>query len=207
MATTKPKRFVLFDERTCQSCGRAYSIESYRKTQRYCSVRCVGDSRARPIDERFWEKVLKAGPAECWPWTAVVNDRGYGMVRVDARRPTKLAHRIAYELAHGVDPGPLKVCHSCDNPSCVNPAHLWLGTDADNLADMRRKGRAGDEFSGRKRGVDHHAAKITEAQAREIITATDPTNAAIARRMGLPYKTVSHIRQGNTWRHLREGLV
>ncbi len=97
---------------------------------------------------RFWAKVDKVGPTPahvphlgpCWVWTAYRNQLGYGVFRVERR--TWLAHRVAFELASGEVIGGLLVLHRCDNPSCVRPAHLRTGSDADNYADMVSKGRS-----------------------------------------------------------------
>ena len=90
------------------------------------------------IAERFWPKVDRRGPGECWPWLALARN-GYGKFRYGSR--CLGAHRVAYELTHGPIPPGLDCLHHCDNPLCCNPAHLFLGTDIENQTDCRRKGR------------------------------------------------------------------
>lgn len=94
----------------------------------------------QPLPDRFWSKVAKRGPDECWPWTGATNQRGYGRIKYDGR--FHMAHRLAWSFHHERPiPAGLLACHSCDNPGCVNPKHIWLGTDADNMADKVAKGR------------------------------------------------------------------
>lgn len=170
---------------------------------------------------RFWSKVDRRGPAECWPWTAkAVHHGGYGAINAGAIGAGKLrAHRVTYEMAHGAIPDGLVVCHRCDNPKCCNPAHLFIGTKADNTHDMMAKGRmkkppvlSGDAHplrrdpSRAKRGASNGNSKITPEVAASIWHANDGL-AAIAARFGVSTGTVSDIKAGRTWRHLTKELA
>jgi hypothetical protein len=112
------------------------------------------------LPERFWSKVAKsAGPDACWLWTASLNN-GYGAYSLSVGR-NALAHRIAYEDAAGPIPQGAHVLHRCDNPRCVNPAHLFLGTHSDNVRDMVTKRR-------HARGETHAGAKLSDVDVTAI---------------------------------------
>jgi hypothetical protein len=144
-------------------------------------------------ETRFWAKVQK-GPG-CWIWTAATDKRGYGMLQ---GAPIRAVHRLAYLLAYGA-PGDHHVCHRCDNPPCVNPAHLFLGTDADNLADMAAKGRSAW-------GEKNHHAKLTRDEVQEIraMSRRGVLQRDIAARFNISRATVGDIIRGRSWAQLPE---
>ena len=146
------------------------------------------------LEERFWSKVDRSG--ECWEWAASRYPKGYGRFRVAGR--TQYAHRVAWELTHGPIPHGMFVCHRCDNPGCVNPDHLFLGTPADNMRDMREKGRG---FTPRLVGETHHQAKLTEADV--VAIRADPrTQVVIAADYGVTQRNVSAIKRREAWAHI-----
>ncbi len=159
--------------------------------------------RTRPLADRFWAKVDRRGPDECWPWTAAVGTHGYGVVGVE--RGTMTAHRVAFLLANGALPeapgahGGV-VMHRCDNRRCCNPAHLCGGSQRDNLADATAKGRS--RVPPPILGEAVHTAKLKAAQVREIKEALEggATGVALAARYGVRPDVIGAIRRGRTWR-------
>jgi len=152
-------------------------------------------------EQRFWAKVdTSAGLLGCWPWQAAVNTHGYGVLRVAGRR-TALAHRYALELSIGRSIGDgLGALHTCDNPPCCNPAHLYEGTPAQNTDDKMARGRWAGGWPG---GERHHSARLTEELVREIRrrAATERlTQPRLAAIYGVNQTTISKILLGKIWR-------
>jgi hypothetical protein len=153
------------------------------------------------VEERFNLQVRKV-EGGCWKWRASRDRDGYGIFRSEwnGERFTK-AHRFSYAFHTGERIGERIVCHRCDNPECTNPAHLFLGTTADNMADKIAKGRARV-----LRGEDVTHAKITEQQARAILGDPRPY-AEIASDFGVSPGTVGDIKRRMSWRHLDDEAV
>lgn len=108
------------------------------------------------LAQRFWLKVMKTDGDQCWLWTGAKDSKGYGNISLGGRGAGyRKSSRVAWELVNGPAPEGMAVCHKCDNPSCVRPDRLFLGTQRENLADMRRKGRGGPHYidmTGRRYG-------------------------------------------------------
>ena len=143
---------------------------------------------------RFWSKVKQTGG--CWEWTGGNSGRkrGYGRFRINGGMTA--AHRQAWKWCNAREiPNGLCVLHTCDNPPCVNPLHLFLGSQRDNVKDMDRKGRANRIY-----GEKHSRAKLTAVQVAEIIADTDSTCAKLAAKHEVCRATISHIRNGRNWK-------
>ena len=147
---------------------------------------------------RFWDKVDRRGPEECWPWTASTTEKGYGKIGVGSPpRHLLSTHRMSWILAYGPIPPGMHVLHRCDVPGCVNPSHLFLGTQADNIADREAKGRGP---VGERNGV----SKLTEADVLEIRARLQQGEyqSEIGKDFLVAQTTISAIARGVTWKHL-----
>lgn len=151
--------------------------------------------------ERFWSKAHRPdGPDVCWPWFRAVNEDGYGHFLLRKHENPAGAHRVAYALANGgVIPAGGVVCHRCDNPACVRPAHLFLGTQLDNIRDCIAKNR---HF--RTRGESHHKARLDDEKVRAIRAAAKRPGLVVelAALYGVSQSTIRSVRRGEFWRHV-----
>ncbi len=149
--------------------------------------------------ERFWSHVDKRGLDECWNWTGALYPFGYG--KVNHKGKIKRAHRIAYEISINLIPDGLNCLHQCDNRSCVNPAHLWLGTLTDNTRDMMEKGR--NKYKTRH-GINSHLAKLTELQVIEIRqkAANGVSTKYLAKEYNIGRLIIWRIVTRRTWKHI-----
>ena len=145
-----------------------------------------------PMMERFMSKVSKEG--ECWLWTAAVNSWGYGQIRDDNSRQIG-AHIASYMLFRGDVPNGMTVLHSCDNPLCVNPEHLSIGTQAENIADCVRKGR-------NAKGERQHSSKLTEDDVVAIRIASGIKYSELSKKYMVNPTTIKRIRERIIWRHI-----
>lgn len=155
-------------------------------------------SRRRPsIGERFNSKIRKGDPSDCWPWTAGTTSNGYG--RFDIGHGVRsIASRYALVQAIGEPDDPsMLACHTCDNPPCCNPAHLYWGTQLDNSQDAINRGR-------KARGERSATAKLTERAVREIrrLAARGWLLKDIAARYGVSSPAISDVVNGRSWTHV-----
>lgn len=160
----------------------------------------TGHQCRRSPEERFWEKIDKRGPDECWPWLAGSDQRGYGSFW-DGEHFGK-AHRYSYKLANGDFADELDCLHRCDNPPCCNPAHLFLGTAKDNVDDMVSKGRARGKV---QYGVDNPKAKLAVEDVLHIrdLAAKGVSAREIARRYGMNDSSIGDVVNRVTWKHVK----
>jgi hypothetical protein len=146
-------------------------------------------------DEALQQRVEKHSIPEpnsgCWLWTATYNRVGYGGIKVAGTMT--VAHRASWQAFKGPIPIGAKVLHKCDNRACCNPAHLFLGTQQDNMDDMRAKGRSPD-----RRGARNGRSKLTTDQVRDIRSSVG-TNASLAIQYGVAHQLISRIRRGEAW--------
>lgn len=208
----------------CAYCGGG----GVRSGRRFCSRPCRDAGVTVPLAVRWARRVDQSGgPDACWPWTGSRTSTGYGQMAVLGENCPQATHRVAWALANGPIPDGMWVLHRCDTPLCVNPAHLFLGTSQDNIADKLAKGRQargdtsgprlhpermarGAQSGARKhpermpRGERQGHAKLTEDAVRRIREMADrgERQRVIAQVFGVDPTTIHYVVTRTTWRHV-----
>ncbi len=197
---TPPTKTPEIPEGFCQcGCGQRTPI-AWRNRAERCWI------KGQPL--RWGARHKSLSPIEClldtttgcWIWQKGKSTHGYGVKVIDGRKD--YAHRHYYEMAYGPIPEGMDVCHQCDNPSCVNPAHLFLGTAKDNALDMVSKGRARNRIF---QGEDNGHSRFTESQIREMraLYASGVYQREIAEQFGTSQSAVGEIVRCETWKHIK----
>lgn len=179
-------------------------VNHWRRNRKYGSPAAYkshsGLFRGMPPEQRFWKQVKKTD--SCWLWAGPMDRDGYGIFRgAVAGVIFSKAHRFSYALHTGDLLHGMQALHTCDNPRCVNPSHLFSGTNADNMADKVRKGR-----SRAPAGEHHHGVVLTELQVKAILKDPRP-HAQISVDYGVMPSTIGSIKQKVSWKHLEESAV
>jgi DNA-binding transcriptional regulator YiaG/predicted RNA-binding Zn-ribbon protein involved in translation (DUF1610 family) len=219
-----PSKVILM----CPACGKSFICRRYRIRNAAERAICCSHScglRYHPrktLEERFWAKVDRNGPiirpelGPCWLWTGSPDKKGYGRIWGRNDGANIPAHRLSYALAYGAIVPGLLVCHSCDNPPCVNPEHLFLGTPKQNTQDAYHKGRLA---TGAQHGAHTHpermrhisggrctngTAKLTDHDVRQIRASllSGVSQAQIARRYGVSKYLIYNLAHGKTYRYV-----
>lgn len=170
-------------------------------------------SQEKPVKERLDALSVKIPECGCWVFIGSVNNKGYGQFfveKISGKAIHKLAHRVSYEAYKGIIPNGMKLLHSCDNPSCINPDHLSLGSQMDNMTDCAKKGRRSGKQS-RRSGLEYKSRggrvrkplHLTNDQATEMARRAwaGESQRNLAKEYGLVQQTVSKIAHGKHWQY------
>lgn len=185
-------------QKPCVICGvtmtkkRARTRAGWDK-QKFCSASCRARTLTKSLEEISASRVKVNNVTQCWEWTGAINNNGYGQLTRNGKHV--LAHRFFYEQLIGPLPEGMLACHRCDNRSCVNPRHLFAGTQADNLADAVQKRR-------HRYGAQSASAKLTDESIRAIRAVTGQSQNQIASMFGVSRSTIADIQCGRTWKHV-----
>lgn len=179
-------------QRMCPTCSCLFEISAKHPKAKFCSRKCSVASQCNDVGMAVSGRYIVTNT--CWLWTRSLNSRGYGIVYIAGKHVR--AHRAMWELAHGPIPQGLHVLHHCDTPSCVNPAHLFLGTHQDNMIDKVAKGR-----HNMPHGERNHRSKLTEAFVKEIRASTERSE-VLAQRFSVTRQAIHWVRIRKNWAHV-----
>lgn len=154
----------------------------------------------KTLEERFWKKVDKRGPDECWEWRRSKNPDGYGKVWLFNKM--LYAHRISFEITYGKIPENMRVCHKCDNPGCVNPNHLFLGSQKDNMKDMILKGRAIHYCGEENKSSKLKSKEVCEI--RKLYSMGEYSQRFLADKYNISQRTICDIVNNKKWKFIRD---
>lgn len=191
----------------CTKCGRRF-IPTPNSKGKFCGQACYQATPKRVIDlsSRFWRYVHKT--EDCWLWTGVLKGTGrnkYGILAMatgtSIRHKNEGAHRVSWKIHFGEIPPGMFVCHRCDNPQCVRPDHLFLGTNKINMQDMAAKGRGKPPDN---RGSRHGMSRLTEPEVVEIrlLFSNGSRACELAERFGVALSTIYSVTSGRHWMHV-----
>ena len=174
--------------------------------------------KKRPLAERFWEKVIKgAHESSCWSWDGAKTGFGYGVIGTGIAKRMDGAHRVSWQLHYGDIPAGSLICHTCDNPECCNPLHLFVGSYSDNMQDCKAKGRFSKPPISKRKGVLHPMCRFSEneiLQLRKAYRALPLSKSGrnkklgsvsdLANTFGIRKEYLQVIVNGTAWAHLHE---
>ena len=159
------------------------------------------------VVDRFWAKVDRRGPDDCWEWQAAERSKGYGAFKVGGH--AELAHRVIWTITNGSIPNSLFVCHHCDNPGCVNPKHLFIGSHSDNMRDAYYKGRIkmpANSVSFRYgKGENNPNSKLTDADVldiRRLYADGGVTYRSLSEYYGVDHTLIYQVVRRKRWTHI-----
>jgi len=155
------------------------------------------------LKPRFEEKYVINETSGCWIWTGAKLPSGYGQIKIPGARKQVYAHRLAWMLHRGEVPQKMRVLHKCDNPTCVNPEHLFLGSSRDNMQDMKRKGR---HLYG-ERNVEAKLKTEQVERIKTLLAGSEFTQLELAKMYSVSPMTISRIARGERWAHVSPELT
>lgn len=173
-----------------------------RKTRKLYAPAGTDSADPAHLAKRLANGINSAPDGQCWEWTRVCNQYGYGQLRISGRMV--YAHRLAYELGVCPIPDGMHVLHQCDNPRCINPAHLSIGTRSQNMKECSQRGRSRIPNPA-KLGEQNGSAKLRDVDVRSIrrLLSGGWTQLAIAERFGVSQQTIANIKRGKVWGHVK----